>query len=111
MNHEERNRKQREYRARRGKRAYHMWKKWGGTKELYEERYREQGGCCAVCGIPVASRFDESGEYPGVFDHDHETLTPRGILCTPCNVALGYYEARIRKHKREFRDYLRRYTK
>lgn len=40
-----------------------------------------QGGGCAVCGKPPSGR-----RHP--LDHDHKTMTLRGILCTACNMRL-----------------------
>ncbi|MBS7741455.1 endonuclease domain-containing protein [Chelatococcus sp. HY11] len=37
------------------------------------------GGCCEACGA----------RSPLVVDHCHETSVVRGILCSPCNVAIG----------------------
>jgi hypothetical protein len=42
-----------------------------------------QNGRCAICG-KVTERF--------VVDHRWETLEVRGLLCTPCNGALGWIE-------------------
>ena len=43
----------------------------------------EQGGVCAICG------GDENGRTLAV-DHDHQTGQIRGLLCSKCNVAIGY---------------------
>lgn len=43
-----------------------------------------QGHCCAICR--------EAGRRL-VVDHDHETGAVRGLLCVPCNSALGRYES------------------
>lgn len=40
---------------------------------------------CAICNGPPTGR----GRYH--FDHDHETGTFRGLLCTSCNVAIGHF--------------------
>ena len=47
----------------------------------------EQNNACAICGVHVeesATRF--------VIDHNHETNQVRGILCSNCNVGLGYFK-------------------
>lgn len=42
----------------------------------------EQGGACAVCLHPFSAT-------PFV-DHDHVTGRVRGLLCDPCNKAIGF---------------------
>jgi ribosomal protein L37E len=56
--------------------------KYGITPEDYERMFEEQGGVCAVCEKPSAKRL--------CVDHDHATGIVRGLLCTPCNLSLGY---------------------
>lgn len=51
----------------------------------YERLLAEQGGKCAICEYRPAE-----GERRLCVDHDHNTLAVRGLLCNPCNVALGY---------------------
>lgn len=46
----------------------------------YDQRYAEQGGCCAICREP--------GDLLCV-DHDHTTGDVRGLLCHECNVGIG----------------------
>lgn len=94
--------------------AISSWKLWGGTKELYIQQYQKQQGLCDICSTPIRSRFEpetpERIELPmGCFDHCHKLQRPRGILCQPCNVALGYYETRILKYREEIKVYRRRY--
>lgn len=43
-----------------------------------------QGGGCAICGASVSP----GGRALSV-DHDHKTGRVRGILCAPCNQAIG----------------------
>lgn len=58
--------------------------KYGMTPKAFAALLAEQGGVCAVCGTT-------RGTGP-VVDHCHTTGKVRGILCSPCNVALGQME-------------------
>lgn len=51
----------------------------------------EQGGGCKLCG----RRPYGKNKMP--VDHDHRTGKVRGILCTPCNRALGILEDNLDK--------------
>ena len=61
----------------------------GRTKENYEAVYREQKGCCAICGKSDLSRWLAS-------DHDHRCCENgcekcvRGFLCQTCNQGIGF---------------------
>lgn len=81
-----------------------LQRKFGLTKEAYEDLLRSQDYACAIChGV------NASGRRLAV-DHDHATGRNRGLLCSPCNVhvltVIERYEDRIasameylRKHK------------
>jgi hypothetical protein len=69
-------------------RAYKLLKRFGLTLEDYNRMLEEQGGRCAICGR------EPNGQQLSV-DHDHETNEVRGLLCQPCNLALGHLEAHI----------------
>lgn len=56
---------------------------YGITLEQYEYLLDLQGGQCAICGSK-----ENGGVALGV-DHDHETGVVRGLLCDPCNIAIG----------------------
>lgn len=61
-------------------------KKYGiGLKE-YQEIWERQGGVCAICASPDPKVTWTSNLY---VDHCHTTKVVRGLLCHPCNVALG----------------------
>lgn len=60
-------------------------RRYGITIEQYEAMVADQGGVCCLCdGAP--------GKRPLSVDHDHATGKVRGLLCTPCNVALHAVE-------------------
>jgi hypothetical protein len=61
-------------------------KKRGLTLEQYEEMLAFQGNVCGICKREAAERTP----YKRLaVDHCHETLVVRGLLCTPCNSAIG----------------------
>ncbi len=71
------------------------WRKWnlrrygGGdfTLEMYDALLMQQDGHCALC-----PRTPEENTH-GVLcvDHCHTTERIRGLLCNPCNLALGRF--------------------
>jgi hypothetical protein len=60
-------------------RKSHLKRNYGLTLEAFAALLASQGGGCAICGRPDADNVD----------HDHDTRRVRGILCFPCNVAIG----------------------
>ncbi len=63
----------------------------GFTVHMVEQMREAQGGCCAICSRKM--RTDNCKAMDGEqADHDHETGTPRALLCRACNQALGFYE-------------------
>ena len=70
--------------------AFHIKQKYGLTAVQYHEMLKQQGGGCKLCG-----RRAIKNRLP--VDHDHATGRIRGILCTPCNRAVGIVEANIDK--------------
>lgn len=74
----------------------HRYKKvYGLSVADYELMLRQQKEKCLVCK-------DEPAQYRLCVDHDHETGKVRGLLCHPCNLALGRFE----KYKNQFNIYL-----
>lgn len=57
---------------------------YGITIDQWDEMFTQQGNRCATCRTP--STTHKNGF---VVDHCHRTNKVRGILCQPCNVALG----------------------
>ena len=71
-------------------RDYHLKKKFGISHAEYERILAGQGGRCAIC------RTDDPGgsgrrRKSFAVDHDHATGVVRGLLCGPCNTALGLF--------------------
>lgn len=58
---------------------------YGITVEKYNEMFNEQNGCCAICG-----EHQTSLKKSLAVDHCHTSGEVRGLLCTNCNLLLGY---------------------
>lgn len=75
---------------------------YGLSLETYNDKLATQQGMCTLCDCtPEQQGFALS------VDHNHETNIVRGLLCHPCNVALGYYERKDRHTA--FQAYLDKY--
>lgn len=59
---------------------------YGLTIENRQELFAAQGFVCAACGTDKPGR---STGFGWDIDHCHTTGKVRGIICLPCNVALG----------------------
>ena len=62
----------------------HIKRMYGLSPDGFAELKRKAGNKCQVCERPW-----QAGLGRHVIDHCHETGTVRGILCGPCNRALG----------------------
>lgn len=60
---------------------------YGITPEDYDKLYRQQNGCCALCG-----RHQSDLTKTLCIDHDHKTGIVRGLLCLSCNRGVGYLQ-------------------
>lgn len=58
-----------------------------GNKANREDLLKAQDGKCAICKKPTS--FE--GHHTACIDHDHKTGAIRGVLCSPCNKALGTF--------------------
>lgn len=66
-------------------RRQHLKKKYGLTPEKYTDMFKKQDGVCGICK-------KEPLKFHLAVDHCHKTGDIRGLLCTKCNVSLGWYE-------------------
>lgn len=57
---------------------------YGVTRDQVAAQLTKQKGVCALCG-----REPSGSKRRLCIDHDHETGRFRGLLCVPCNAALG----------------------
>ena len=72
-------------------RTYSRYRRYGITKEQYDEMNAKQGGLCAICGTDTPGR-----NHPTMYiDHDHNTGKVRGLLCCDCNLFLGQAKENI----------------
>jgi hypothetical protein len=69
----------------RKQRASRIRVKYGISEAELDSLILEQGGVCAICRFRPAEHVD----------HDHVTGAVRGVLCFPCNAALGLLDDRI----------------
>jgi hypothetical protein len=58
---------------------------YGITEEIFEQMKIKQGQKCAMC-------FQELHDKNTHIDHCHKTGRVRSLLCTSCNMSLGFYE-------------------
>lgn len=60
---------------------------YGITLAEYEQKLKDQGGVCEICGKP-----DEVEGRRMAIDHCHDTGKVRGLLCGNCNRGLGNFQ-------------------
>ncbi len=68
---------------------HYRFRRYGITREQYEQMFEAQGHKCRLCGSEKAGA---GRDKQWCIDHCHKTNRVRGILCHNCNTALGYYE-------------------
>ena len=65
---------------------------YGITYEDYQRMLSAQGGVCKIC-LEVNPRKSQRRKLRPLFvDHCHKTGKVRGLLCTHCNSAIGYFK-------------------
>jgi hypothetical protein len=64
-------------------------KSYGYTGIQYDEQFKKQNGCCAICGKPETHK--KNGIImPLSIDHNHVTGRVRELLCHKCNSGIGF---------------------
>lgn len=63
-----------------------IMRNFGVTLEFYDYTLKTQNGGCAIC-----KGVNANGERLAI-DHCHETGRVRGLLCSNCNLGLGYFK-------------------
>lgn len=65
----------------------HLRRRYGIDLVLYEVMVGSRGGRCDICDqVPAETNRNNMRLH---VDHDHATERVRGLLCGPCNRALG----------------------
>lgn len=72
------------------RRRYELRSKYGISLEMYDVMLRVQKGVCFLCQKPEPKRAGK--EVPLAVDHCHTTGVVRRLLCSQCNLLVGYYE-------------------
>ena len=67
-------------------RAKNLKKRYGISIEKYEQMLINQNYRCKICGSTDPGHKKKHFSV----DHCHKTGKVRGLLCTSCNLALGY---------------------
>ncbi len=87
-------------------REYSYNNKYGITIKDYDAMFLEQRGVCKICSLPQTNKRC----IHLCVDHDHDTGKVRGLLCDPCNRAIGLLKDDERLLQKAI-DYLRTTSK
>lgn len=63
------------------------YKRYGLTRQQFEEKFEAQNGQCAACEVEL--ELEGRRTRSPCVDHNHSTGEIRDILCTRCNLAAG----------------------
>lgn len=73
--------------------VWHIKDKYGLEPSDIVRMSEEQDGLCAICPRVLGEPDPETGKTVRVcIDHNHLTNEVRGLLCDPCNKALGMFK-------------------
>ncbi len=84
-------------------RSYMLRRSFGLTPEQYSQMLKEQDSKCALCDeTPKAKAGRHAKTAALAVDHCHKTGKVRRLLCSSCNMKLGWYES----NKSQIEEYL-----
>lgn len=63
---------------------------YGLSEEEYQKMLNQQKGLCAICNEPEIRTRNGKTQTLHI-DHNHITGEVRALLCSACNVAIGYF--------------------
>lgn len=67
-------------------------RRFGIGLDDYERMLAEQNGGCAICGAAHTTIDKRTGQPQRLhIDHCHRTGQVRGLLCSNCNIGIGYF--------------------
>jgi len=70
-----------------------LLRSYGLTEDSYKQMFDSQNGLCDICKkTPVGKSLHDVLHI----DHCHETGQVRGLLCSPCNLAIGHLRYSVR---------------
>lgn len=74
--------------------ANHLYRAYGITVNEYYRMMKDQDGVCAICE-KEESVIDPRNNKPKrlCVDHNHITGDVRGLLCSNCNLGIGYLKS------------------
>ncbi len=71
-------------------------KRYGISKNQFEQMIMKQNNSCAICGVKFADLFHPHNKQSFTYhasaprvDHNHKTGNIRGLLCDRCNLLIG----------------------
>ena len=67
-----------------------LLERYGLTWKTFHALLDSQEGKCKICGNELTAEVSAPRARQACVDHDHTTGKVRGVLCSNCNLALGY---------------------
>lgn len=71
---------------------WHLRNRYGITQADVDAMVKAQDGKCAICPSVLGAPDHKGNPSRVCVDHDHVTRKVRGLLCDPCNKALGLFQ-------------------
>jgi len=71
-----------------------VYTKYGISETKLQDILNKQRGLCCICNADFGDNLSNGNGRQYHIDHDHKTGKVRGLLCGPCNMALGHIETK-----------------